>query len=79
LAGIAGVQGVDDTILGNMLDRFKHRCSQEAEINQQHGISLGSCELNVGQELKAGFHRASDGNRTVILDGRIYNPETANA
>jgi asparagine synthase (glutamine-hydrolysing) len=78
LAGIAGIQGVDDTALSNMLDLFKHRCSQEAEINQQHGISLGSCELNVGQESKAGFHRASDGSRTVILDGRIYNPEIAN-
>jgi len=78
MAGIAGIQGVDDTALSNMLDLFKHRCSQEAEINQQHGISLGSCELNVGQESKAGFHRAADGNRTVILDGRIYNPETAN-
>jgi asparagine synthase (glutamine-hydrolysing) len=77
MSGIAGIQGVDRVSLTYMLDLFRHRGSQEAEINQDHGISLGSCELNVGREPKAGFHRASDGKRTVILDGRIYNPETA--
>ena len=77
MAGIAGIQGVDEAGLAHMLDLFKHRGSQEAEINLEQGISLGSCELNVGREPKANFHRAADGKRTVILDGRVYNPETA--
>ena len=75
MAGIAGIQGVDDTTLRNMLDLFKHRCSQESEINQKHGMSLGSCELNVGKQMSTDFHRAAKDNKVVILDGRIYNPE----
>jgi len=75
MAGIAGIQGADNGELEHMLERIKYRGPHEAWVNRDQGTNLGCCELNVGGDSKAGSHHISDGNRAVVLDGRIYNPE----
>jgi len=75
VAGIAGIQGADNGELALMLERIKHRGPHETWTNREQGVSLGCCELNVGGDSKDGSHYASDGKRTAVLDGRIYNPE----
>jgi len=75
MAGIAGIQGTDKGELDGMLERIKYRGPHEAWKNQQQGINIGCCELNVGGDSKAGSHHISDGKRAVVLDGRIYNLE----
>ena len=78
MAGIAGIQGKDNGELDTMLERIKHRGPHETWINREREISLGCCELNVGRGSKAGSHHISDGQRAIVLDGRIYNPEKSN-
>jgi len=75
VAGIAGIQGADNGVLALMLERIKHRGPHETRTTREQGVSLGCCELNVGGDSKDGSHHASDGNRTAVLDGRVYNPE----
>ena len=75
MAGIAGIQGTDNGELVRMLERIKYRGPHEAWVNRQQGINIGCCELNVGGDSKAGSHHISDGQRAVVLDGRVYNPE----
>jgi len=75
MAGIAGIQGADNDELDRMLERIKHRGPHKTWTNREQGINLGCCELNVGGDSKAGSHYISDGQRAVVLDGRIYNPE----
>lgn len=74
MAGIAGIYGADNGELEHMLERIKHRGPHQAWINREQGINLGCCELNVGGDSKAGSHHTSDGQRAVVLDGRVYNP-----
>ncbi len=78
MAGIAGIQGDGNGELSTMLTRIKHRGPHETWTNQDGALTLGCCELNVGGDSKDGSHYASDGKRAIVLDGRIYNPETAN-
>jgi len=75
MAGIAGIQGADNGELARMLGRIKHRGPHEDWINQKGQVNLGCCELNMGGDSKAGSHHTSNGNRAVVLDGRVYNPE----
>ncbi len=75
MAGITGIIGVDNGELVRMLDRIKYRGPHETWIHEEQGINLGCCELNVTADSKTGSHHISDGNRAVILDGRIYNKE----
>jgi len=75
MAGIAGIKGIDNGELARMLEKIKHRGPHETWINQEHEVSLGCCELNVGGDSKPGSHYAADGERAVVLDGRIYNQE----
>ncbi len=75
MAGIAGIQGTDNGELERMLDKIKHRGPHETWINREQGVNLGCCELNVGGDSKTGSHYTSEGQRAVVLDGRIYNPE----
>ncbi len=75
MAGIAGIQGVDDGELARMLERIKHRGPHETWINQEQGVNLGCCELNMGGDSKPGSHYAAEGDRAVVLDGRVYNHE----
>jgi asparagine synthase (glutamine-hydrolysing) len=78
MAGIAGIQGDDNGELNLMLERIKHRGPHETWIHREQEINIGCCELNVGGNSKTGSHHTSDGQRAVILDGRVYNPEKAN-
>jgi len=73
MAGIAGVKGADNGELGRMLERIKHRGPHETWINQGQGVNLGCCELNVGGDSRSGSHYTADGDRAVVLDGRLYN------
>jgi len=75
VAGIAGIQGADNGELDLMLERIKYRGPHETWVNRGQGVNLGCCELNLGGDSKDGAHYASDGKRTVVLDGRVYNPE----
>ncbi len=75
MAGIAGIQGADNGELDRMLERIKYRGSHETWINREQGVNLGCCELYVGGDSKTGSHYISDGQRAVVIDGRIYNPE----
>jgi len=75
MAGIAGIRGVDNGELNRMLEGIKHRGPHETWVSREQGINMGCCELNVGGDSKDGSHHTSDGKRTVVLDGRIYNPE----
>jgi len=75
MAGIAGIKGADDGELARMLERIKHRGPHETWLNQEQGVNLGCCELNMGGNSKPGSHYAADGNRAVVLDGRVYNQE----
>ena len=75
MAGIAGIQGTDNGKLERMLERIKHRGPDETWINREQEINLGCCELNMVGDVKASSHHISDGQRAVVLDGRIYNPE----
>lgn len=78
MAGIAGIQGDGNGELNTMLTRTKHRGPHETWTNQDGALTLGCCELNAGGNSKDSSHYASDGKRAIVLDGRIYNPETAN-
>lgn len=78
MAGIAGIQGADNGELNRMLEGIKHRGPHETWINREQGVSMGCCELNLGGNSKPGAHYISDGQRTVVIDGRIYNQEKAN-
>jgi len=75
MAGIAGIQGDDKGDLERILEKIKHRGPDDTWTNQNQGVNIGSCELNVGGNSKAISHRASDGKMAVVLDGRVYNPE----
>ena len=75
MAGIAGILGADNGELARMLERIKYRGPHETWINREGQVNLVCLELNVGGDSKAGAHHASDGQRAVVLDGRIYNPE----
>jgi len=72
MAGIAGIVGKDNGELARMLDRIRHRGPHQTWIKQEQGISLGCCELDVGGNPKTGSHYAADGDRAVVLDGRVY-------
>lgn len=75
MAGIAGVKGTDNGELARMLEKIKHRGPHETWINQDKGVHLGCCELNMGGNAKPGSHYAADGSRAVVLDGRVYNQD----
>jgi len=75
MAGIAGIQGTDDGELERVLERIKYRGPHKTWINRESEVNLGCCELNVGGDLNKDSHYTSDGNKAVVLDGRIYNPE----
>ena len=75
MAGIAGILGSDNGELERMLERIKHRGPHETWVNREQGANLGCCELNVGGDAKPGSHYTSDGKRSAVLDGRVYNPE----
>jgi asparagine synthase (glutamine-hydrolysing) len=75
MAGIAGIKGADNGELARMLERIKHRGPHETWIKQEQGVNLGCCELNVGGNSKPDSHYAVDGDRAVVLDGRVYNPD----
>ena len=78
MAGIAGIKGADNGEVERMLERIKHRGPHETWINRDQEVNLGCCELNVGGDSKAGSHRTSGGQRAVVVDGRVYNPEKSN-
>ncbi len=75
MAGIAGILGTDNGELDIMLERIKHRGPHETWISREGQANMGCNELNIGANCKEGAHHTSDGKRTVVLDGRIYNPE----
>jgi len=75
VAGIAGIQGADNGELDLMLERLKFRGPHETWISRDSQVNIGCNELNIGADCKDGSHHTSDGKRTVVLDGRIYNPE----
>ena len=56
MAGIAGVQGSDNGELEHMLEKIKHRGPHETWTKREQGISMGCCELNVGENLNEGSH-----------------------
>ncbi|MBL7120028.1 MAG: hypothetical protein ISS53_05025, partial [Dehalococcoidia bacterium] len=78
MAGIAGIQGVDNGELGRMLEAIKHRGPHETWTSRENQVNIGCNELNMGADCKDGSHHASDGERAVALDGRVYNPEKSN-
>jgi asparagine synthase (glutamine-hydrolysing) len=75
VAGVAGVKGADNGELARMLEKIKYRGPHETWINQEQGVNLGCCELNIGGNSKPGSHYAVDGDRAVVLDGRVYNSD----
>jgi len=78
MAGIAGIQGADNSQLAGILKRIKHRGKHETWVQRMEELSLGCCELNVGGKSKAGSHYVLDTSRAAVLDGRIYNAEKSN-
>jgi len=78
MAGIAGIQGVDNGELNRMLEAIKHRGLHETWTSRENQVNIGCNELNMGADCKDGSHHASDGERAVALDGRVYNPEKGN-
>ena len=75
MAGIAGIQGVDNGELDRMLEAIKHRGPHETWTSRDNQVNIGCNELNMGADCKDGSHHASDGKRAVVIDGRVYNPE----
>jgi asparagine synthase (glutamine-hydrolysing) len=75
VAGIAGIQSADKDELYNIVEKIKHRGLHETWTNQNQGVSLGCCELNMGADCKDGSHHVSKGSKAVVLDGRVYNEE----
>ena len=78
MAGIAGIQGVDNGELGRMLEAIKHRGPHETWTSRENQVNIGCNELNMGADCKDGSHHASDGERAVVLDGRVYNSDKGN-
>jgi len=78
MAGIAGIQGADNGELERMLERIRYRGPNETWTNRKEQVNLGCLELNVGGDSNASSHYAFDGERAVVLDGRMYNSEKAN-
>jgi asparagine synthase (glutamine-hydrolysing) len=72
MAGIAGVKGKDNGELSRMLEVIKYRGPHETWINQEQGVNLGCCELNVEGNSRPVSHYAANGDRAVVLDGRVY-------
>jgi asparagine synthase (glutamine-hydrolysing) len=77
MAGIAGVQGTDNGVLDRIVEKIKHRGPHETWTNREGQVSVACLELNVGGDCKEGSHHASKAGKTVVLDGRLYNPEKA--
>ncbi len=75
MAGIAGILGNDNGKLQQILDKIKYRGTHETWISQDNQVNLGCLELNVGGDCENGSHYASDDRISVVLDGRVYNPE----
>lgn len=75
MAGIAGILGADKGELAQMLDRIKYRGPNDTWISQEKGVNIGNLELEVGGSAKPGAHHATDGKRSVTLDGRVYNAD----
>jgi asparagine synthase (glutamine-hydrolysing) len=78
MAGIAGVQGGNNSILDRITEKIKHRGPDEKWINQDQEVSIACCELNMGGNSKAGSHYTLDNKKAVVLDGRVYNPDSTN-
>ena len=78
MAGIAGIRSNDNEKLNHILEKIKHRGPHGSWTNSDHEISLGCCELNVGEDLNTVAHYKVEGQKTVVLDGRIYNPAKPN-
>jgi len=78
MAGIAGVLGKDNGTLQTMLDGIKHRGPHDTWIYRNGNVTIGCNELNMGADCRDGSHSASDGQRAVVIDGRVYNSEKGN-
>ena len=76
MAGIAGILGEDNGELKQMLEKINYRGPDETWIDRQSQVNLGCLEMNVGGDCKPGSHHATDNEKAVIIDGRIYNQET---
>ncbi|MBN2568165.1 MAG: hypothetical protein JXB42_01915, partial [Deltaproteobacteria bacterium] len=59
--------------LGIMLERIKHRGPHDTWIYQKGNVNIGCNELNMGADCRDGSHSISDGQRAVVIDGRVYN------
>lgn len=75
MAGIAGVQGDAEGTLDLMLERIRHRGPHETMRFDDGSVHLGCNELNIGGNCRNGSHYATDGKRSVVMDGRVYNEE----
>jgi asparagine synthase (glutamine-hydrolysing) len=77
MAGIAGVLGKEEGELRQITGKIGYRGPDEVWENRQHPVSLSCLELNVGGDCPDGSHRAYDGTVAAVIDGRVYNDETA--
>lgn len=75
MAGIAGIQGIDNGKLDQMLERIKYRGPHETWTSRGNKVNVGCNELNLGANCQDGSHHTSHGKTAVVLDGRVYNPE----
>ncbi|MEA1971543.1 MAG: asparagine synthase-related protein, partial [Thermodesulfobacteriota bacterium] len=75
MAGIAGILGTDNDRLDKMLERIEYRGPDERRIYRNDTVNTGCNELNMGGDCKDGSHYISNGKTSVVLDGRVYNPE----
>ncbi len=75
MAGIAGVIGEAGDTLDLMLERIRHRGPHETVRFHDGAVHLGCNELNIGGGCTDGSHHATDGRRSVVMDGRVYNDE----
>ena len=79
MAGITGIVGSGIEVLEVMLQKIKHRGPHETWSKQDGPVSLGCNELNVGGNCPNRSHFAVDGDICIVLDGRLYNADHADA
>jgi len=75
VAGIAGIQGKGVRELELMLQKIQYRGPHETWTHKKSEVNIGCCELNVGGDCKNGSHHAADGQKAIVLDGRVYNDD----
>ena len=75
MSGIVGILGSENGELNRMMEVLHYRGPHDSLVSRRNQVNLGCLELNVGGDCPPASHYAEEGPISVVMDGRVYNPE----